>query len=653
MSSMRTRGKSTIVWILMGLLLLGLTGFGVTNFSGGTSDIGSVGDTKITVNDYARALRAELNDFSTQAGRAVSVSEAESIGLTQAVQARLFAGAALEEQAHKLGISVGDKVVADQIMSAGAFQGPNGQFDRNAYNTVLRREGLSEGQFEEQIRRDESKLILQRAVADGVRAPAAMVDQTASWLLETRDIDWRELTAADLAEPVAEPDEATLIAWHQANADHFTRPETRRITYVWLTPEILESSVEVDEQALRDLYQQRIAEFQLPERRMVERLVYPDQAAADAAKARLDAGEVSFEQLAAERGLSLADADLGEVSQSDLGAAGAAVFALEQPGVVGPVESDLGPALYAMNAILEPVDVPFEQAREDLASEAALDRARRQILDQSAGFEDLLAGGTTLEQLAEETPLELGQIDFRAGDEAAQGSIAGYPDFRAKAAAITPEDFPELYELEDGGVYALRLDEVVPPSLIPFEEVADAVRQDWMATETHRRLMALAEEQTLAAVAATMPEPGLNGNGQNGKSHNGADPHAAGQSGNADGAATPVTPAPVLRSETALARDGFIEDVPQDLIERAFEIAEIDEPEIVDAERRVFLVTLRAINHADPDSAQYAAVANAVAGRTSQSLAQDVFDYYTRAIQAADGIRLNQSMITSVHSRMQ
>ncbi len=63
MSSMRTRGKSTIVWILMGLLLLGLTGFGVTNFSGGTSDIGSVGDTKITVNDYARALRAELNDF--------------------------------------------------------------------------------------------------------------------------------------------------------------------------------------------------------------------------------------------------------------------------------------------------------------------------------------------------------------------------------------------------------------------------------------------------------------------------------------------------------------------------------------------------------------------------------------------------------------
>jgi peptidyl-prolyl cis-trans isomerase D len=39
----------------------------------------------------------------------------------------------------------------------------------------------------------------------------------------------------------------------------------------------------------------------MPERRLVERLVYPDQAAADAARARLDAGE-SFETLVADRG---------------------------------------------------------------------------------------------------------------------------------------------------------------------------------------------------------------------------------------------------------------------------------------------------------------------------------------------------------------
>ena len=47
MSSLRTKGKSTIVWILMGLLLLGLGGFGVTSFTGGSSEIGAVGEVQI------------------------------------------------------------------------------------------------------------------------------------------------------------------------------------------------------------------------------------------------------------------------------------------------------------------------------------------------------------------------------------------------------------------------------------------------------------------------------------------------------------------------------------------------------------------------------------------------------------------------------
>ena len=42
MTSLRTKGKSTVVWLLMGMLLLGLGGFGITNFSGtGTASIGS------------------------------------------------------------------------------------------------------------------------------------------------------------------------------------------------------------------------------------------------------------------------------------------------------------------------------------------------------------------------------------------------------------------------------------------------------------------------------------------------------------------------------------------------------------------------------------------------------------------------------------
>jgi len=157
-------------------------------------------------------------------------------------------------------------------------------------------------------------------------------------------------------------------------------------------------------------------------------LVYPTAEAAAAARAKLDAG-TSFEDLVAERNLTLADIDLGDVSKADLGAAGEAVFALEGPGVVGPMQSDLGPALFRMNAVLPAQETPFDEARTALASEMQTDAARRAIADKVEAVDDLLAGGASLEDVAKEQGLILATTDYAEGaDDNAE--IAGYPAFR-------------------------------------------------------------------------------------------------------------------------------------------------------------------------------------------------------------------------------
>ncbi|WP_134678870.1 peptidylprolyl isomerase [Paracoccus ravus] len=643
---MRGKGKSTIVWLLMGMLVLGLGGFGVTNFAAGTGDIGSVGEVDISSRDYARALRGETQDFAARTGRQLTAAEAKSIGLDQAALSRLVLGATLEDEAMRLGVSVGDKAVLDQISEAEAFKGLDGKFDRARYADTLNREGIREAEFEHDLRMDQARLILQRAALAGVTAPEAVTERSLGWLLETRDIHWQELTAADLSEPVADPDEATLEAWHKANADRFTSPEIRQITYAWLTPEMIEKTVEVDEQALRDLYDQRKEEYQQPERRMVERLVFPTKEAAEAAKSRLEQGEVTFEQLAAERGLTLADLDLGEVAREELGAAGEAVFALDQPGVAGPVATDLGPALFSMNAILEPVNVPFEEAREDLRVEAAVDRARRQIDEQSSSISDLMAGGATLEDLVKETRMELGQIGWTGANESAPGSIVAYPEFRQRAAEVSQTDFPEVYEFEDGGIFALRLDRVDPPALIPFDEVRDRVLEDWRQNETKRRLLALADERKLAVETAAEPP-------QN------PIPAATAPVAQAVGAASPAVTATAPEAPakgqavTGLERGGFIDGAPQELVSHAFEIKAAGDAEVVEAGDRVFLIALDAIHAAKLEGPEIGMMRDGIANRISDSMRQDVFDYFTRALQAQSGVSLNQTAIDAVNTQMQ
>ena len=617
MKNLRTHGKSTIVWVLMGLMVLGLGGFGVTSFSGGSTSIGSVGDTTITADDYARALRNQMNAYQQQTGQPMSMAQAQAMGLPQAVQSQLVTAAALEEQARRIGVAVGDEKVRQTILEAPAFRGPTGSFDRAAYAEVLRRENLSEAEFEREVRTDEARLLIQRAVAGGVSAPEAAVETTAKWILERRDVSWRELTADMLPAPVAEPDEETLKAWHSANADRFTAPELRKITYVWLTPEILAPEVQLDEAALRAAYDANIDEYQRPERRLVSRLVFPSAEEAEAAKAQIDAGTAPFESFVIQRGLQPEDAELGEVAQADLGAAGEAVFGLEQPGVVGPLQTDLGPALFSVHAILDPVNIPFEEAQQDLRAEAALDRAARTIEDRMAEYEDLLAGGATLEQVAEETELQLGTIEWSAGATPEEGSIAGYQAFRDRAAEATEADFPELATLDDGGVFALRLDEIVPPTLRPFEEVRDEVEADWRRAETHRQLLALAAEQRLTTEAAE---------GQ---------------------------PAPEWTEVKDITRDGWIENAPADAVARAFAMAEPGEIEIVDADNRVILLRLDAVDQADLAGEDAQRITDAVGDRLEQSLQSDLFDYYARAVQREAGISLDQSAINAINAQVQ
>ena len=665
MKNLRTHGKSMIVWILLGLLVLGLGGFGVTSFSGGSSAIGSVGDTEITADDYARGLNSDLSAYSQQVGQQITLDQAQTMGLTQAVQTRLFAAASLEEEARRIGLSVGDDRVAKSIAEAPAFQGPTGRFDRTAYSDLLRREGLTEADFEYDVRMDQARLILQQAVTSGVVAPKPVVDQAAKWLLEMRDISWREVTADELTSEIEVPSDETLAAWHQSNAEKFTAPETRDITYVWLTPEMLAPEVELDEAALRDAYEQRRDEFQQPERRMVGRLVFQSAEAAEAAKARIDSGEAPFEAIVMERGLTLDDVDLGEVTQEQLGAAGKAVFALEGPDVVGPIDTDLGPALFSMNAILEPIDVSFEDAQPQLRDEVAAARAARLIDDQSSEYEDMLASGATLEDVAEETPMELGQIDWTADAQGEGGSILGYTAFRDRVSDVTEDEFPQLFPLDDGGVFAIRLNQIVSPALKPLDEVRDEVEADWRANETHRLLLELAEQEQLQVVANNVdaPVPAVGEDAPAADAPKTDSPLTDDTGDNAEPDAEPDAPPaaetpsePSARQMTevkALTRDGWIEQATPDLLVSAFGLQEPGESAVVDAPGRVFIVTLDAIHTPDLTSEQAKEVLSAVQAQQRQSLQSDLFDYFNRSVQGQAGVRFNQSVIDAVESRVQ
>jgi len=604
----------TAMWILMALLFLGLGGFGAVNLSGNIRTLGTVGDKPIAVETYARQIQQELRAIGQQTGRAMSFAQAQELGLDRAVLQRLMRERALDHEATQMGLSIGDEVLRDRILEISAFQGIDGQFDRDGYAQALRTAGLNEGEFEDSLREETARQLLQGAVLSGVEMPAAYAETLVAYVSENRNFTWVLLDESTLEQPVETPDEATLRAYFDANADYFVLEPTKSITYAWLNPTDIIDQVELSEEELLAEYDARSDQYDQPERRLIERLVFADQEAAERAAAALEVGGTTFEALVQERGLALADVDMGDVGRSDLGAAGDAVFGADVGAVVGPAPSSLGPALFRVNGVLPEQIVSFEEAAPELRDVLAADRAIRLVETRAEDFDNRLAGGSTLEQLAEQTDMVLGQIDWTVDSS---DGIAAYGAFREVAATVRAEDFPRIEQLEDGGVFALRLDEELPERPAAYEDVSEDVAARWRQDELVTRLRARADSaKSQAEAGTTLPEQGL-----------------------------------TERVEVDQTRNAFITNTPTGFMTEVFEM-EVGEIRILEGTASVVLVRLDAVAPG-ADTPEARALTGQLREQQNEALARGLFDIFTDDTLARAGQNIDSRAVNAVNVNFQ
>lgn len=612
---MRSKSGMTVLgWLMLGAIVFGFGGYGVTNFGGGVGSVGTVGDQTITTKDYYREMEQSLNAYRAQNGQNITAQQAIQAGLAGQVQQRLVVTAALDNADDKLGLSVGNTALRHAISQMKAFQGADGKFDDQTYGFVLDRNNMSKSEFEAQMRKQLSRDLLQQAFAGMVPAPKAYVDTIVAYAGQQRGFSLLKISSSELKGPLPTPTDAELKAYYDAHKADFTQPEAKIITYAALTPDMIASSIKIDDKTLRQLYEKNKADYVTPEKMNLDRLVFPDEAAAKAAKAALDAGTKTFADLVKERGLKMSDINLGNVTQERLSkAAGDAVFARKDKGVVGPVQSALGPALFQINDITPADETSFAEAKDELAQGLQEERAGQQISAQIETINDKLAGGATLEDLAKETKMQLGHIDFTQGDSE---GMAAYDAFRAAAEKVKEGDYPQIIQLKDGGIAALRLDSIRKASVIPYDKVADKVKAGWQKQST---------DKALAARGAEIVK----------QVEGGADLASFGK----------------VEAEDPVLRNGYIDGIPQSVIPDVFKLKKTGDLGSVQSGDAVYVYRLdkiEAANTKDEDIQKLQAQLRATA---AQGIAGDGFNMFATALMAQTKVKLDQAAISAVNAQ--
>ena len=343
-----------------------------------TVAVATVNDTEIGYYDFQRVYARRRQQLQSFLGAGIIGADAED-RLRREVLDGMIDSEVVVSSGVVAGMRVGDEQLANTIQDQEIFR-TDGGFSQNAYESWLRSQGYSPGQFEEDLRRS----LLEEQVALGISASDFI---TPSGLRDAARVRLQRRSFSLLTLPVAgldgsEPTESEIAAHFERHTDDYRAPETVRLRYLEISMDEIAAGIKADDEELRAVFEAERERFVTPEKREVSHILIavPPDAGADsveqarerlvALKNRIDVGE-SFADLARansdDTGSAVSGGALGFIERGIMVPAFEdAAFALVPGQVSDPVKSSYGWHLIKVTSVQESRGAAFEEVRDQV-----------------------------------------------------------------------------------------------------------------------------------------------------------------------------------------------------------------------------------------------------------------------------------------------
>ena len=399
-------------WVAKALLALLVVSFAVWGISGSIfgglgNSVVTAGNTTVSVLEYRLAYDRQLSILSQQFGTRITREQAQALGIDAQVLAQVVAGAVLDEQARKMGLGLSKEKLAQLTFEDPAFQGPDGRFNRQQFEFVLRQVGMRPEDYLKNRQQVAIRQQIVEAVSDGLSAPDTFLRAVALYRGEDRTVEFIKLPGR-LVEPIEPPDDTALQAYFEDNKADWRAPEYRKINLVVLEPESIADPDAISDEQVRADYEARKERYTSAETRLIDQLVFKSRDEAEAARKRITGG-ATFDEVAASEGKTPEDTSLGTVERSAIPDAtiAEAAFSLGQNQVSDVIDGAFGPVLLRVREINPSETRPLDAVAGEIRRELALAEADRILLDVHDSYEDARAGGSTMAEAARQLGLPL------------------------------------------------------------------------------------------------------------------------------------------------------------------------------------------------------------------------------------------------------
>ena len=507
LSSMRNAAQGVVgkavMTVVMGLIIVSFVIWGVGDMLRGftTSTVASVGGIKISAQEYRTAYDRAIQQYQRRFRRPLTNEQARQLGLDRSILQQLLNEAAIDDEAHKLGLDISENALRAVITSNPNFQDKSGAFDPSRFESALRDMDMNEPGFVSELRKQVLRQFIVGALTTGITAPKAETRAEADYQGQTRSADYF-LLPASAAGDIAAASESELKTFYNDRKSSYRAPEYRGMSILALEPNTIANPAEVSDADAEAAYQKvagKDPKFGAPEKRDLQQILFHSEADAEAAEAKIKAG-ASFDDLVKERGLKPEDTDLGQTTKDAMldQAEANPVFALPQGGVSGVLKTQFGSVIVRVKSIIPSTVKPFKEVAEEVKREVSASRAGDKIQALHDKIEDLRVSGKTILEAAKAVGLTgrtIDAVDAQGRDP--KGAPVNLPDaadlIRSAFASDVGLDEAPL-DTKDGGFVWFDITKIDPAHDLTFDEAKPEVEKQWRAEQVDKALAGKADD---------------------------------------------------------------------------------------------------------------------------------------------------------------
>ncbi|WP_455234504.1 SurA N-terminal domain-containing protein [Thiogranum longum] len=490
---MRDKALGWLGWIVIGLIIITFALFGLGSYLQDKTRVfaAKVNDAEIAPGELQQAYQQQRSQLEQMLGEAYNPALIDDEALKRRALDTLIQRQLVLQEAEANGLLISDQLLAARIHAIPAFQ-EDGKFSEERYQRLLLQQGQNVAGFEYQTR----QLLQAEQLVNGISqtdfVTPTELERAYRLQEQKRDFSFLIVTAESFEDTVELSDEE-IRAYYDQHPEEFMNPERARLAYLRITGEELSKGIEIDEAEVDAYYREKKESLKTQEQRRASHILI--QVAADADEEALKKATAEAEDVLAkirEGGDFAALAkehsdDPGSAAQGgDLGffARGAmvpefedAVFSMETGDVSDPVKTQFGFHIIKLTEIRASGIPELEDARAELVAELQKRQVDDLFYEQLEQLTDLsYEHPDSLDAAAEALGLEVQTSDWVTA--AGGAGIGAYP--KVVAAAFSADvleagNNSEPVEVAANDVIVVRVQEREAAQQAPLESVRERI----------------------------------------------------------------------------------------------------------------------------------------------------------------------------------